>query len=167
MRDSQKSKLYRAERSLSQFTEHEEMTLVEIEAYLNKLVRSAWFQRRWPNIQEARLFGDGRGRRSACGWKHGGTAYMTLPRWARNKPVVLHELAHSTSRHHGHGWAFAADYLTLITHELGEQAGKELRAAYKKNRVRYKKPRIKRPLSSAQLAALERGRAKLKEARYA
>lgn len=52
---------------------------------------------------------DGRGRRHACGSR----AVIKLPRWARTRPVVLHECAHGLAPDK-HGPRFMAVYLALL-----------------------------------------------------
>lgn len=57
---------------------------------------------------------DGRGRRHACGSREA----IKLPRWARTRPVVLHECAHGL-RHDLHGPRFVACYVELLVTFLG------------------------------------------------
>jgi putative metallohydrolase (TIGR04338 family) len=57
---------------------------------------------------------DGRGRRHACGSR----AEIKLPRWARTRPVVLHECAHGLADDK-HGPRFVARYVDLLERFLG------------------------------------------------
>ena len=77
---------------------------------------------------------DGRG----CRVARGGRYQLTLPRWARTVPVILHEMAHAASPPSvQHGWPFCAIYLELVGAFVGTEAKRKLRAAFKANRVRY------------------------------
>ncbi|MDX6752620.1 hypothetical protein SH611_22710 [Geminicoccaceae bacterium 1502E] len=60
------------------------------------------------------LVTDGRGRRHACGSR----AVIKLPRWARTRPVVLHECAHGLAPDK-HGPRFVAVYVALIEQFMG------------------------------------------------
>lgn len=134
------------------------MTLPEIEAYVWKLVKSAWFQRRW-SIPALPQIEDGRGSRRA----RGGMSRLQFPRWSRYEMVVLHELAHfvtiRTYGHYGaaaHGREYCAIYLELVEHMMGTGAAADLRDAFKAHGVKYKP---KRELSPERREALrEHGR---------
>jgi putative metallohydrolase (TIGR04338 family) len=163
--------VYAAERSIEAWTNQGDMTLDEIRAWLTKIFASAWFKKHYPKAKVWELK-DGRGRRMAGG--HGTRIHnecsLTLPRWARSRAVVLHELAHglvdlhAPVDHAAHGWEFCEIFLDLVRHFLGRQAYEDLRSAFKEHRVRYTAPRKRRPLTEAQKAAL---RERLKKARAA
>lgn len=55
------------------------------------------------------VVGDGRGRRHACGSR----SEIKLPRWARTRPVVLHECAHGLTDDR-HGPRFVVRYVELL-----------------------------------------------------
>jgi len=75
---------------------------------------------------------------------------ISLSKWARQKYVVLHELAHAVDYsengspdymwHQGHGWQWCAIYLNLVGMALGADAKKALRQAFKDNNVKYLRP---------------------------
>lgn len=77
-----------------------------------------------------------------------------LNKWARQKWVVIHELAHVVDRnengrpraiwHQGHGWQFAAIYLRLVGTAFGYGAEKALRASFKEHGVKYSQPKTER-----------------------
>jgi len=171
-RDSQRSKLYRAEDFLMGKGQSWETT-AEIQAYVDHLVSLAWFQRRWPLAAIA--VNDGRGRRSACGSTRRALSgkyygYIKLPRWARTQSVVLHEIAHCCASIEArrnrepiasHGWQFARTLLELVRHEMGNEHWETLRASFREHRVRHKQPRRLSP--AARAAAAQR----LKDARLA
>lgn len=139
IRDSQKSKLYKAEKVLPSIVIGKKELLTS-QAYVDKVWTSVWTKK---HFQRSRLYrspmcADGRGRRNATG----NLIVLQLPRWARTKATVLHELAHSlTGERPAHGWQFARNYLLLVQHFLGPEAAKALRTSYRKERVRYNPPR--------------------------
>lgn len=143
MRDSQRSKVYKSERCLDSFNGGERYEKVaDIERYLKKVVKQKWFQKRWPWVRFVQVL-PGQGRSSACGgvaWHR--QPYMKLPKWARTKLVIMHELAHGlTSRHAAHGREFCAVYLQLVHHYIGKEEAMLLKAAFRKNRVKYTQAR--------------------------
>lgn len=99
---------------------------------------------------------DGRGRRKACGWSGG----IAIPLWARNEAIVLHELAHTVCHREypvhtaAHGWQYCSIYLTLVLYAMGREAHDTLKAAFKKNRVKFTAPRKRRELTPEQKAEL-------------
>jgi len=146
-RDTQRAKLYRAERSTAAFQRRPFTTMVEVWAYLERIERDRWFRRhfgRWRFRAH-----DGRGRRRGAA---NTTGWLTLPRFARHPQYILHEVAHCVAPAGcQHDYRYAAVYLKLVRHFLGAEAHAELRAAFKANRVRYSPPR---QLSAETLARL-------------
>jgi len=85
----------------------------------------------------------------------GGSANRYLIRldrkWARQKWIIIHELAHvvdhnengdpHTLDHQGHGWQFCSIYLNLVGMAFGADAKKELRECFKNGNGRYLRPR--------------------------
>lgn len=158
MRDSQRSKLYAAEREA--FTNHMQKIDLEVcidivdRVFTSKRVKDAYnpFWTRRPIVD------DGRGCRRAI--SYGGR--ITLPKWARMKWVVLHEMAHEV-RHYrrdrstpeaAHGWQYAATYLDLVMWFMGSEAHNKLKAAFRKHKVRFSKPRTGRVLSAEEKQVL-------------
>lgn len=150
MRDSQRSKVYKSDHALDSFGRLE--TVPEIEAFVSKLWHSERFKKRFP-VASARnpRIGDGRRRRRAGGNSTG----IWMPRWARSKGIVCHELAHCvqarefslTGKPYGfreqaaHGWEFCSIYLEIVRLSMGREAHDALKLAFKKNRVRFREPR--------------------------
>lgn len=168
-RDSQRSKLYRAERAY--FGDEmfgEKMTLDECRKALDKILASAWVKRHYG----ARLglgvdLLDGRGSRN--GRAHSPmfcVPRIHLPKVCRTLPVLCHELAHVVTPNDktAHGWQFALNYLRLVGHVLGQHRQLGLRESFRKHRVRYKR---KRQLSPEQREALRQRMLKLREERAA
>jgi putative metallohydrolase (TIGR04338 family) len=76
------------------------------------------------------LVADGRGRRHACGSRQ----VIKLPRWARTRPVVLHECAHGLADDQ-HGPRFVARYVDLLERFLGLDRS-DLHLSLARHRVR-------------------------------
>lgn len=157
MRDSQRGKVYKSDHALDTYGRLE--TVPEIEAFVAKLWKSERFKKRFP-----REIGcsppsvrDGRGRRRASG----GRCQIRMPRWSRTKGIICHELAHTVHIRSGkgqpwcaaHGWEFCLIYLQIVYILMGWDAHDALKAAFKANRVKYRQPIKRRPLSPEQRAA--------------
>lgn len=160
-RDSQRSKVYAAERKHSEwkdavytlggswtttqhFTEQGERipipTIQETRAFVNKIVKSAWFKRRWPRRSLAGVYiKDGRGTRNATG---SNTGTLNFPRWSRFPLVICHELAHvvTSSARRSHGRVYCHNYLAIVRHVMGKEASDELKRCFKEGKVKYTLP---------------------------
>jgi putative metallohydrolase (TIGR04338 family) len=168
MRDSQKAKLYRADDALSDFKEPLP-TVKDVERFVKKVWNSGRVQKAFPTATRTwsapPRVKDGRGTRVARGW----TNAISIPGWARRSDVVLHELAHSIHRREGlggagHGWEYCSVLLTLTLYVFGRDAHDALKAAYKANRVKFRAPKKRAPLSEERRSQL---RAQLAVARAA
>lgn len=113
-RDHQRAKLYRWEAAHVFPFDREVLPLTSCAALVERVFlwaegpaasRPGW---RPPRVE------DGRGRRHACGSR----AAIKLPRWARTRPVVLHECAHGLTDDL-HGPRFVARYVELLVTFLG------------------------------------------------
>lgn len=145
-RDSQRSKVYAAERAWRADTD-DQLDLAGVRAYVRD-VRERGYQQRHLVVGSAWArnpiaVGDGRGR-SRGGADDDG---IYMPRNARRETVILHELAHVIQiRTNGwgpaaHGWQFAAIMLDLVADRMGPDAESRLRAEYRAHRVRWTAPR--------------------------
>jgi hypothetical protein len=139
-RDSQRQRLYNAEKVLAQLSKRLE-TPAEMAAFLTKVCNRAPIQRRYgPFLRSSIEVRDGRGCRSALG----STYWIKMPKWARTEYIVLHEAAHSlTRRKHGllvagHGREYASIYLDLIRFGLGVEAHDALKASFIEHRVKFR-----------------------------
>ena len=159
-RDSQRSKVYAAERMHSQwYDENQYANLGEIQSWVDGICKSRWFKNRYPRYavdkKSIMKYGraadgikvlDGRGRIRPCGSTRG---FIKLPMWSRFELLILHEIAHVVTRRNGyhgplpawHGREFCANFLALVRRFLGKEAGKELKACFKKKRVKYIRPK--------------------------
>lgn len=161
-RDSQRSKLYAAEREAfpEMDTTPEYTTNDECKAYVDKVLGRAVVKRHYPRLVErgVEVRRPNMGQRRAlahAGLSWDGQYVISLPRWARSRTVILHELAHQATRFQGaaHGWQFAAAYLKLVRTMLGVEAEAKLKAAFRKHRVRWTQPK-RRQLTVEQREAM-------------
>jgi putative metallohydrolase (TIGR04338 family) len=156
-RDGQRARVYKSDKALTAIAAPL-LTVKDIERYVKRVMTMKRVRDTFPRSARYQILEikDGRGRRSACGWSGG----ISIPTWARNEGIVIHELAHVVcQREHGynvagHGWQFCSIYLTLTLHAMGREAHDALKKAFKENRVRYTKPRARRQLSDEQRQAL-------------
>jgi putative metallohydrolase (TIGR04338 family) len=154
-RDTQKKKLYTAEKCLKPLDERLETT-EDVAAFLTKVMNRAPVQARYaPYLSGLLEVRDGRGRRVACGDRY----YIKLPKWARSKWIALHEAAHSlTTRKFGdsvaaHGREYASVYLDLVHFGMGKEARDALVASFKQHRVKYRTARGKaKPVHTRRVA---------------
>ena len=99
--------------------------------YLLPGTRRAWLDYRTPaDVHPAIRVKDGRGRRSAGGSFDAG--FITIPKYSRNRHIVLHELAHTIIefRFAAHGPEFCRVLLDLTHEFLGPESAERLRYAY-------------------------------------
>jgi putative metallohydrolase (TIGR04338 family) len=131
-RDSQKQKVYNAEFRLRNRFRHENTkfeSIEEIKHYLSNLLKSTWFIRRW-GIREEPLVTEIQGN-TAYGNKRFNK--LSLPKWAWNKIIVLHELSHILHKFGSgtsHGRYFCRTLLELIDHELSPKARRCLKKQF-------------------------------------
>jgi len=128
-KDIHKKKVYKAE---SLFIERlkdshsiifsdmfQDRTLNEIEVYCSDIIKSKWFQKRWPQVKKVKVINSKK--QGASGVLRGKIAKIRLPENMRNKFILLHELSHScdNSTAAWHGTLFCRIFLELIRHEFG------------------------------------------------
>lgn len=151
-RDSQRSKVYAAEKALKA-TATPLPRMSDLEDYVSRVWREVQLiQHLFPqptpgqpclSLLPLPTVKDGRGRRRAGGSSHG----ITMPTHSRNDVIVLHELAHTICcrlhgwRVAGHGWQFCAIYRTLVLHAMGHDAHAVLTRAFWENGVKFQAPK--------------------------
>lgn len=157
-RDTQRARVYKSDKALLAIAKplpH----LDDVTRYVRRIAKMKRVSEAFPRSQLDTWFpeiGDGRGRRSACGWSGG----ISMPIFARNEAYVIHELAHVICQRQygwriaGHGWQFCAIYLQLTLYAMGREAHDVLKAAFKANRVRFTAPRKRAPLSPERRAEM-------------
>lgn len=131
-RDTQRAKLYRAERAVPHPAEFK--TMDQCQAFIDQVLRSRWVATRWRKTLVAL---PGKGYSRAVAYPDRGT--IQLPLWSRSKLVICHEIAHhlTPSTYAWHGPEYAGVYLMLVKHVIGDEAYDALRASFKANHVRY------------------------------
>jgi putative metallohydrolase (TIGR04338 family) len=139
-RDSQRSRLYRAEDELE--PGRRLPTVAVLQGYVDDLAASDWFTARWG----ARSFDvrPGHGHRRATADRNG---VLQLPLWSRTELVVLHEVAHclTPERYAAHGPEYAGVFLSLVRRRLGPGAAQVLEDAFARHRVRWVTTAVARP----------------------
>lgn len=158
-RDSQRSKVYAAESVIQPGRDPEFRSIEACQRYVDHIMAT----KTWQKLDRTERWGrgirvhDGRGHRRAV--SYGGT--IALPLWARQKGVILHELAHEIlqgSHTRGesvaHGWQFCSVYLKLVSRFMGRKEAAKLKASFKKHRVRFTEPQKRKPLTEAQRQVL-------------
>lgn len=123
----QAGRLYAAE-AISGLKFGESMTLKECQKFVDKVTARQYVTSNYGKATIMVL--DGRGRRSACASYSGGQKAIKLPKWARTKYVILHEVAHHISGGAGHKAEFASCLLDLVRHFLGKESADALQGAY-------------------------------------
>jgi hypothetical protein len=109
VRDFQRSRVYRWE---ADHVLPHDRKLMSLDA-CRALVGRVFAERQGPDQKPPRVE-DGRGRRHAAGSRD----VIKLPRWARTRPIVLHECAHGLALD-GHGPDFVRAYVELLVDFLG------------------------------------------------
>lgn len=143
-RDSQRSRVYRAEAPVSSSPLP---GLDACAAFADRVVGTLWWHERFPTatIDRVPRLRPGNGARQAfLRDEDDGTHTMTLPRRYRTKGVVLHELAHWALREQpdlpDHGRTFTRVLLDATTAFIGPERAAALVEAYKSQKVRVAKP---------------------------
>jgi putative metallohydrolase (TIGR04338 family) len=126
----QAGRLYAAE-EMSGIKYGEALTLQECQKFVDKIVSRKYVIEKY-GIQAKRpiVVLDGRGRRKACATIYYGKRAIKLPKWARGKYVILHEVAHHLTNLDGHKAEFASCLLDLVRHFLGKESADALQGAY-------------------------------------
>ncbi len=136
-RDYQRSKCYASEASIVGRIPNNPRyeTVPEIEAYLDKVMSRAWFKKRWELRTRPRILA-GQAHRKAV--SYGGC--IALPKWARSRLIILHELAHEVDCRYtgyGHGRYWARSFLEMVKFEMGPEAYKILKDSFREHGVKF------------------------------
>lgn len=125
----QASRLYAAE-ELSGIKYGDALTLKECQKFVDKVIARKYVVESYRTLHKVTVL-DGRGRRSACATNHyeEGRA-IKLPKWSRNRYVILHEVAHHLTFLDGHKAEFASCLLDLVRHFMGKESAEALQGAY-------------------------------------
>lgn len=156
-RDSQRARVYRAERAVfmrDSACPHAPYgwlpTLAQLRSFVAAVAQHPEVIRLYPapshpgrSLLADLEVRDGRGRRSAAAYV--GLHAITVPTALRMRWVVLHELAHVVARLENdtepdfapHGWQFAAHYLALVEVIFGPAPADALRQSFAAHAVRW------------------------------
>lgn len=136
LRDNQRERVYRAEEVIWKRAENYK-TVQEVETYVKSVLDNPWFQATYPWVKSIKIY-DGRRRRRAVGGKRHGQPYMKLPKWTRNKPIILHELSHGLAPDTvaWHGPEFCLIYAELVAHFIDSDTYQKLMQSFRDNRVK-------------------------------
>lgn len=167
-RDSQRSKVYRAQREAFG-NGSEGLGVEEAQALLDKWASSAYLRKRYPKANRPVEVRDGRGYRRAVyapsycpsinGWRGASRDVIQLPKWARSRWILAHEFAHHlVGLRDGawHDWAFCEAYLYVVRVFLGRHDEEKLKAAFKTHKVRFRPVRKRQMTDEQRQAARER-----------
>lgn len=150
MRDSQRSKLYKAEDQCwpGHKNAKHNMSLEDVKGIVRGITTSPWWKERVGESQWDITVDDGRGHRSAMAYYR----RITMPRFARSMSIILHELTHIlTKKGPSHGREYAKNYLAMVERWMGPLEAARLRECFRANHVHW---HPKRQLTDAQRQAL-------------
>lgn len=112
-----------------------QMTLLEVVEFVEGVTQSKWWLRHSKYLQVK--IRDGRGNDYALTNFQEGA--LNLPRWARVRPVIVHELAHliTNIEKSGHGPEFVANLVEMYRRFLGKRWSEILKERLEQNRVEW------------------------------
>lgn len=149
IRDSQKKRVYKAERAVFLANPTRRFnTLEQCVDFAVKVLKKRAIRNRYDDVigDKTVTVAFRRGRFS-YGWYSG----IELSKYGRCEWIILHELAHviqqrweRKNREHTahHCWLFCKIYLDLVRYVLGKEAADALKASFRKNKVKYKTPKL-------------------------
>ena len=142
-RDSQRQKLYDAEASAFAITPPFQKvfsSLEEIQKYIDKFTKSAWFRKRFGQHS---ITVKGKKGYGASARRMDSTVRFSESCW--NIISVLHEVAHIVKDYGyggSHGRYYARTLLEFVDHECGKEAANTLKTKFKLCRVKYLPKRV-------------------------
>ena len=142
-RDRQRGKLYAAEREVAAFLRDNLPTIMEIQAYVDSILRSPWLQGQFGSRMLSPItVRGGRSKRQRDADAHSFMSEISMPKALRSKFVVIHETCHIiTERFYGqdmtesHGPEFATFLLMLVGYFLGPEDRQDLLEGFTRNGV--------------------------------
>lgn len=126
--------------------------------YVDAVIASAWFRRRWGHKRIPVQHSHGHG---SAAWDDGSISLSVQHR--RWEAAILHEIAHILTPHPyaHHGPEFAGILLTLVKYAMGTEQARILRESFREHRVRYTMAAVpeadERRKSMAQIEAASTG----------
>lgn len=142
-RDSQRSKCYRAERDAfgDEFREvFLDGSIGQIQGYVNSILSTDLCQKLMEGNGAMRSRVLIKRMNSSSGKAWAGADYIKLSYGSESLPVVLHELAHCMTDHYAaHHFNWAQTYLRLVREFMGTRYDHDLRSAFLKHRVKFRR----------------------------
>ena len=170
-RDSQQTKLYRAEGQVFTFETH--LSLVQAQDLADRVVKSVDWRDltkenglNWALCQFVAVMihekSRTRGGHAGVFYRNGGQGHTLLEAVQQlgrpfsharglillgsdyvSTELILHEMSHAATldKEESHGWRFCRTYLALVRRFIGHGTAKALESSFKRNRVKYKAPR--------------------------
>ena len=131
--DSEKQKVYRAEWAFQKKVKIKEFKDIrEAEKRMKQIVRS----KLWDDLEGSKV----RLQHSTRMHRYAGMAYwhgeIKLANSGLNEYTLLHELAHQTPNAMHHGVQFRINLVRLVSRFMGTEAAKELKASFKKKKLK-------------------------------
>jgi putative metallohydrolase (TIGR04338 family) len=139
LRDSQRSRVYKAEATLHLAAGRRFETLPLCQAYADHVLQQAHSAGILPFKRITVLAGWG-GRRAGA---RPALSEITLPRWSRSEAVILHELAHiingrlmNGTPYAHHGEEYVARFVRLVHLMKGPDVARDLIRSFREHKVR-------------------------------
>lgn len=135
MRDYQRSKVYRAERTAHKYLKigRRLSGIKEARTYVAAILRTRWWNNR-SRVHEVRVIATHSSYGDAKAWdeniNYRRVGFIVLPRWAYMEITVLHELAHLMPGGDDHGPGFVWNMCELVARFVGRKEAKMLRLAF-------------------------------------
>lgn len=140
-RDNQRQRCYDAENFLKGTPQHQFKSIQAIQTYVDDLLETAWFIKRFGAGWRVTVMDHQRGSRWAWGgYTRNKSGWIKLPEgWARKECIVLHELAHAITPHdtggrHGRFWS--RTFLELVRYRMGLTLFTALRQSMKSHHIK-------------------------------
>lgn len=143
--DTQKKKLYRAEKEAFAGYQSPERTIAEVDLFYKRILAHKYLRRQYRKASLPLRVVAGSGNHCKDNYQE-----IMLTIWGRNNEwVLLHELAHALDDKawktdtRGHGRRFAHIYVDLVRHVMGREWSDKLKDSFRKHGVRYNQPRTR------------------------
>ena len=163
-RDTQRRRLYSAEREAFKKNNVPIFDLLKSKEYVSTIISSEYYTSHggWKRVRVK----DGRGCRSAYYFPD--DRAIALPKWARKPWVIIHEMAHCLTHKTvddsvGHHGSFCTHYANLVAELMGTDDARTLVAMFKKHRVLYQEHNLTFTLVPEQKLEKRDKRQKFKE----
>ena len=137
-RDSQRSKVYKAENQVFSFKEEKLETMAQAQLVVNEVINSDYYKsnKGWKRVK----LSDGRGSRRA--FYYYDDRRVSLPKGSRMRWVIIHEMAHCLTHKTvgddvGHHGSFCTHYANMVSELIGVDKARELTKAFRRNKVLY------------------------------